>query len=358
MNPLILLINYYCMLRQSYNEKKIQFLEEQLKMYQKRHGKINDITHEERLALARLAKDLGRKQLAQIRTIVAPDTFMRWYKKYIEMAHTFDNGGRGRGRPGIMKVIASLIVQMALNDPDWGYGRIRGELLNVGHDVQKQTIKNVLRREGLLPSPDRRKNSKWNRFIYSNLECLFACDFFTYDIVDVFSGLKVRTFYVLFFIHLRTRKVHIAGITENPTHNWMRRIAYNLTDYQDGFLKNCRYLIHDRDFHFMKSGFRDVLKNEGIKCIATARKAPDMNAFAERWVQSIKHDCLDKVMHFHEGSLRHAIRQYVIHYNEERCHQGIDNDLIEPDFERLSEGRIVHKKRLGGLLNHYRRVAA
>lgn len=282
---------------------------------------------------------------------------MKWYKKYIELAHTYDNGKKGRGRPGIMKVIVLHIISMATLNPDWGYGRIRGELLNIGHDVKKQTIKNVMKREGILPAPDRQKKSPWNRFIASNLDVLAACDFFTYDVVDALSGFKVRTYYVLFFIHLGTRKVHIAGITEHPSHNWMRRLAYNLTNYEDGFLKDCKYLIHDRDFHFMKSGFRDVLTKENVKCIATARKAPDMNAYAERWIQSIKGECLDKLMLFHEGSLKHAIKHYVIHHNEERSHQGIDNTLIEPNFERTSEGRVVCKKRLGGLLNHYRRIA-
>jgi len=358
MDQLFILLRYICLIKQSQDSLKLQIANQQIEMFKKRYGKINDITVEEKITLARLGKKLGRKLLFDVNNIITPDTIMRWYKKYVDLSHTFDNGKRGRGRPGIMKIIVSHILSMALSNPDWGYGRIRGELLNIGHDVKKQTIKNTMKKNGIQPSPERRKNSKWNRFIYSNLEVLFATDFFTFDIVDAFHGFKVRTFYVLFFIHLETRKVHVAGITEHPSNNWMRRIAYNLTDHEDGFLKNCKYLIHDRDFLFMNSGFRDVLKNEGVKCIATARKAPNMNAFAERWVKSIKGDCLRKLMLFREESLRYAIKQYVTHYNEERAHQGIDNLLIEPNFDRSSTGRVISKKRLGGLLQHYHRKAA
>ena len=255
--------------------------------------------------------------------------------------------------------IEKELVKIAKQNRRWGYGKLQGALHDIGFKyVSKDTVKRLLKKHGIPPKKDRMDYSSWHEFIKTHMDVLFATDFFTIDIVDISRGLKVRTYYVLFFIHLGTRKVHVAGITEHPDKFWMKQMAKNITAFDDGFLKDAKYLIHDRDTNFMKSGFRDVLKNSGVKCIATSRKSPDLNAYAERWIESIRDECLNHVMIFREKSLRYTIKQYVEFYNHERNHQSLDNELIDPQVCLPTSGKIKCKKRLGGLLRFYRRKAS
>lgn len=337
-------------------ELKFEIANTQLKMYKDRHGTIFDSTYEEKIKLAELGKKLGEKELHNIHNTVKPSTIMRWYRDFIKNAKKPSK--RGRGRPGAMKAIVELVLALCFANPNYGDGRIAGQINNRGHKVKKSTVRKIRKKHGIEASPDRMKHSPWNNFIQSQLACLFATDTFVVDIIDAMSGFKVRTYYVLFFIHLATRKVHIAGITEHPNKFWMRRMAINATDPIDGFLKDAKYLIHDRDTNFMKSGFRDILLKSGVKPVATARRAPDMNAYAERFVQSIKNECTRKLMFFREESLRFALKQYELHHNHERNHQGIDNKLIDPQVTLAEYGVPKLKKRIGGLLKFYYTEAA
>ena len=182
-----------------------------------------------------------------------------------------------------------------------------------------------------------------------------ASDFFT---VEVATWYGIVTYYVFFVIHLSTRRVRIAGITPHPHEEYMCQCVRNLTDDFDGFLKHKRYLIHDRDDKFSKK-FDKTLRDAGVEPVVLPPRSPNLNAYAERFVLSVKSECLSQLILFGERSLRHVLQRYLEHYHRERNHQGLDNRLIEPGPEvGQSEGEVVRKERLGGLLAYYYRKAA
>jgi transposase InsO family protein len=217
-------------------------------------------------------------------------------------------------------------------------------------------VGNILRRHGIAPAPKRSQTTTWKDFIRSHMDVLAGTDFFT---VEVLTWRGLVTYYVLFFIHLESRRVSIAGITHHPHEYWMQQIARNATLEEWGYLNRCRYVLHDRDTKFCAS-FRDILDADGVKPLALPARSPNLNAFAERWVRSVKGECLSKLILFGEASLRRALTQFTEHYHAERNHQGKDNLLLFPshDAERTRRGRtVVCRERLGGLLKYYRRTA-
>jgi transposase InsO family protein len=182
-----------------------------------------------------------------------------------------------------------------------------------------------------------------------------ATDFFT---VEVWTPRGLVTYYVLFIIRLSTRSVHIAGVTTAPNGAFMKQVARNLTDVSDGFLLNSRYLIMDRDTKYTDD-FRGHLDREGVRPVRCPARAPNCNAFAERFVRSIKKECLDLMILFGETSLRRVLREYVAHYHSERNHQGLGNRLLEPVNSSSPASEPVQcRERLGGMLNYYYRAAA
>lgn len=311
-------------------------------------GKRLKLNDDQRRRLAAKARLLGRRTLNQIATIVTPDTLIRWHHRLIALKWTFKT--TRVGRPGLMKAIAALIVRFAIANPSWGYCRIQGELKDVGHKIASTTIANVLKANGIKPAPDR--PSSWRAFLKAHWGEIAATDFFT---TEVWPPTGLKTFYVLFFIDLKTRRVEIAGITRHPDAAFMVQIARNLTDLVDGFLRAHRFLICDRDGKFTEQ-FKRTLDDYGVHVILTPRRAPNCNAFAERFVLSIKSECLRKIVFFGEGSFRRAVASYVEHYHIERAHQGIGNLKI-PGIEQESTGTVTCHERLGGILKHYRRAA-
>ncbi len=274
---------------------------------------------------------------------------LRWHKRLIAAKWTHL---RPRvGRPGLMRHIRSLIVRMAEDNPSWGYSRIQGGLEHVGHKVARSTVAKVLREHGIKPAPDR--PSSWRSFVRAHAEVLVAADLFT---TEVWTARGLVTHYTLFVIDLASRAVHIAGTTPNPDARFMAQVARNLTDAVDGFLHGKHYLLVDRDSKFTEQ-FSATLADSGTKIIRTAVRAPNMNAFAERWVRSIKTECLSKMIFFGPAMLDRAIRNYVEHYNRERPHQGIGNRVISGPLPK-STGEIIERERLGGLLRFYTREAA
>lgn len=322
-----------------------------LKEQLKKNGRIR-FTDKQRRLLAVKAKALGRATLRKIETIVCPDTLLRWYQQLV--AQKYDGSGkRGPGRPRIMKEIEALIVRMARENPGWGYTRIRGALWNLRHDVGRTTIANILARHGIEPAPNRR--TTWRLFLGSHWDILAATDFFT---VEILSPVGLVRYHVLFVIELCTRQVHIAGIVHDPCGEWMEQVARNLTDDFDGFLQGKRYLILDRDPLFTKK-FREMLKDAGTKPLRLPARSPNLNAYAERFVLSIKSECLNRMIFFSEGQLRRAIESYVDHYRLERNHQGLGNRLIDGSRPAANEdGEVQCRQRLGGLLKFYHRDAA
>ena len=227
----------------------------------------------------------------------------------------------------------------------------------MGHKVSDQTIGNVLKRNGIAPAPERSKDTTWATFIKRHQNVIAACDFFTTEIITP-TGLM--TYYVLFFIHLSSRKVHIAGITSHPNEEWMKQIARNVTMADYGFLSNCKYLIHDRDSKFCNS-FCGIIKSGGVKPLKLPPRSPNLNAICERWILSIKSEVISELLFFSEESLQRVLREYTIHYHQERNHQGKDNRLLFPSDGNKTEShksRIKCRSRLGGVLKYYHKEAA
>jgi len=244
---------------------------------------------------------------------------------------------------------------MASENSGWGYDRIAGALANLGHEISDQTVGNVLRRHGIAPAPKRSQTTAWKDFIASHMALLAGMDFFT---VEVLTWRGLATYYVLFVIQLETRRVTLAGITRHPTGVWMEQMARNLTDAQAGALHGQGYVLHDRDAKFC-AGFRSILRDGGVEAMRLPPSSPDLNAFAERWVRSVKQECLSKLILFGEASLRRALNEYLAHFHAERPHQGKGNVLLFPeDTERGSpDDRVECRQRLGGLLRYYARAA-
>jgi transposase InsO family protein len=200
------------------------------------------------------------------------------------------------------------------------------------------------------------KTTTWREFIRSHMDVLWATDFFSTEVWTL-GGLV--TFYVLFFIKLDTREVHLAGITSSPNAVWMEQVARNLTMDEWGVLKPGQYLIHDRDTKFCEA-FQQILDGAGVKRLPLPPHSPNLNAIAERWVRSVKSEALSQLILFGERSLHHVLSEYLTHYHTERCHQGLGNVIPFPARQAANdhEGPITYHERLGGLLKSYERKAA
>src|SRR3977135_515266 len=309
----------------------------------------------ERGVLGEIGHRLGRKGLAEIATVAQPDTILGWYRKLVARKFDGSKARRGPGRPRIKREVEQLIVRMASENRDWGYDRIAGALANLGYQISAQTVGNVLRRHGLTPAPERKRTTTWAAFIRTHQALLAGTDFFTAEVLTL-RGLV--TYYVLFFIHLESRLVDTAGITIHPNEAWMKQIARNATMDDCGALRDCRYLLHDRDTKYTRS-FRAIVASGRVEPLMLPAHSPNLNAYAERWVRSVKEECLSKVIVFGERSLRRALSEYVAHYQAERNHQGKSNVLL---FRRVTQTRheepVQCRERLGGLLNYYHQEAA
>ncbi|MDP9174560.1 MAG: integrase core domain-containing protein [Planctomycetota bacterium] len=317
------------------------------------------LTDSQRITLATIGKKLGREALEGVACIVMPETILGWHRKLI--AGKFDTSHRRKsravGRPPVAAAIVELVERLSRENPTWGYLRVAGALAELGETISHQSIKNILEEYGIDPAPSRERKTSWSDFIKSHTDCLLATDFFT---TEVWTAFGLVTYYCLFFIHVGSRKVYAAGITRNPTDAWMRQAARNLTSSGCDLLAKCRYLVRDRDTKF-SSAFDMILRSVGIEPLVLPPRSPNLNAFAERFVKSIKAECLDRMIFFGEASLQHAVGQYVEHYHHERTHQGKGNRLLFSlhAFDSTTRDGPIHcKKRLGGLLNFYYKEAA
>jgi transposase InsO family protein len=248
-------------------------------------------------------------------------------------------------------------VRIAKENVGWGYDRIVGALANLGYTLSDETVGNILRRNGVPPAPDRKRSTTWKEFIRAHMAVLAGTDFFT---VEVLTLRGLVTYYVLFFIHLESRRVEVAGITPHPNEAWMKQISRNVTMDKWGFLESRRYLIHDRDTKFTDS-FRAIVKSTQVEPLKLPAQSPNINAYAERWVRSVKEEALSKLILFGEASLRRALREYLMHFRQERNHQGKGNVLLFPTTTKSMNhvhGSVNCKQRLGGLLKYYYRDVA
>ena len=253
------------------------------------------------------------------------------------------------------RAVAELVIRMADENPTWGYTRIRGALANLGHNIARNTVKRILHDHGLDPAPERNQRTPWKTFLQTHWEGLAAADLFT---VEVLTLAGLRRYFVFFVIALKTRRAHIAGIHPQPDGRWMEQMARNLTDPVDGFLRTARQLIHDRDPLYTRV-CGEILTSGDVGPIRLPPKSPNLNAYAERFVRSIKEECLHRVVPLGEGHVRLIVHEYVEHYQRERNHQGLDNQLLQrppPPVRADADGQ--RRPRLGGLLSFYYREAA
>ena len=319
-------------------------------------GRRLRLTDTERRRLAALAQPLGRQRLKELATLVTPETLLRWYQRLI--ARKFDGSTQRRalGRPRVAAEIEQLVIRMAAENPTWGYRRIQGALANLGHQIDKITVRNILRRHHLEPAPQRRKaGMSWAQFVKMHWELLAATDFFT---VEVATWHGLATYYVLVVMELATRRVQVAGITPHPTAAFIQQCARQLTDPFDGFLLGKRYLIHDRDTKFTPA-FDSLLKASGVESILLPPRSPNLNAHCERFIRSIKEEALNQMVVLGERALTYAIQEYLTHYHTERTHQGLGNHLImQGEVVGGHMGQVVRRERLGGLLSYYDRETA
>ena len=335
--------------------RQISYLKAENAVLRSRVSKNVQTTPAERALLVRLGAPLGNA-IQELLSLVHYKTFQRWVRD--EAKPLSEKAKRPPGRPPVPQNVQELILRFA-KENGWGYGRIQGELKKLGIIVAANTIKKVLIKNGFHPSPNRTKGD-WDRFIKRHMDTLWACDFFT---KDVWTGFGKVTYYVLFFIHVGTRRVHISGMTCQPNSPWVEQQARNLVMELAERGENASYLIRDGDTKFTQK-FDEVFRSEGIKVKKLPFASPNLNAFAERFVQSIKNECMGQFVVFGERHLEYLLREYERHYNTVRPHQGMRNRTIgtvsmpPPDSGPPDPAEVECDSRLGGLLRHYYREAA
>ena len=314
-------------------------------------GRRLGFTNHERRRLAVRAKAVRRRTLRGLATIVTPDTLLRWYRQLV--AEKYDGSARrAPGRPRTPAQLAALVVRMAKENSGWGYTRIRGALQNLGHTVGRSTIARILAEHGLDPAPAR--PLQWKTFLEAHWGSICAADFFTVEILTL-RGLARR--HVFFVIDLKSRVVELGGIVHEPHGEWLQNVLRGLLDEVDGFLLGTTHLILDRDPVFT-ADVRTTLAKAGVRVVRLPPKSPNLNAYAERFVGSVRRECLSKLVSLGERHLRHALQEFIRHSNAERNHQGVRNRLLQPEVAANSSGSIQRRTRIGGILSFYYREAA
>ena len=261
---------------------------------------LND---DQRRRLAVKGKVLGRKMLSDVATIVTPDSILRWYWSLIGQKWDYSHRRRCTlGRPRIQDEVVQCIVRFATNNKGWGYDRIQGALKSVGYYISDTTVGNVLKNHGIEPAPDRNKSTTWKEFLKSHWEVMGATDFTR---IEVLMPWGLESYYILVAMKLSTRRIEIAGITRYPDTQWVQQVGSNLLDDYDGFLLDIRYLKLDRDTQFLP--LRGMLEHSDTEVVLLPPRSPNLNAYVERYMRSMKSECLDKFIFFGEKSLRRAL---------------------------------------------------
>jgi putative transposase len=327
--------------------EEIQYLKAENQILRSRiKGRIV-VTDVERNRLLRFGKPLGAR-LKGLITIVTYETFRRWVNGRI-----YKGKKSKAGRPSISAETRELIIRIAKENAHLGYHKIRGELMKLNIKVGRTTIQTILRGLGIEPSPLRR-DSRWTDFIRTHMETLIACDFFTKEIWTLRGRVTV---YVFFFIELGTRRVHLAGMTRYPKRRWVERRAAEVLDTMKNSGFEPKYLIRDRDGKFSDE-FDSIFQSNGLTVVKTPAQNPSCNIYAERWVWSVKHECLNYFSVFGKHHLKYIVETYVDYYNRYRPHQGLGNKPICGIIDSSSDGEIKSISILGGMFHHYQRKAA
>jgi putative transposase len=342
--------------RRSEREKEIEILllRHQLRLLERQVARPK-LTPADRAVLAAFCGVLPRAAWKRA-LFVSPGTVLRWHRELIARRWTYPH--RGPGRPATAAEIRVLVVRLARENPGWGYRRIHGELVGLGIKLAASTVWTILREAGIEPAPNRLETS-WAEFLRAQAASILECDFLTVD------TLFLKRFYVLFFIEVATRRVRLAGITTNPDRAWVTQQVRNLLMQLDDDGIHPRFLVRDRDSKFTRE-FDEVFRSEGIRVIKAPVRAPKARAHAERWVGSVRRECLDRILIVGRRHLQHVLASYALHYNEHRPHRSIgqrpplsgrptsDGDAIA---EVIDLGRACRRDLLGGLIHEYRLAA-
>jgi hypothetical protein len=328
-------------------EVEILVLRHQVKVLKRKAGRPR-LRRRDRLFLAAAARLLPRGRWSCF--LVTPATLLGWHRELVKRKWTCRR--RRAGRPPLDEEICRLIARMAKENPRWGYVRIQGELRKLGISIGASSIKRLLAREGLGPAP--RRGPNWGEFLRTQADGILACDFFTVETAFL------RTLYVLFFIEVGSRRLHITAAMRNPDRAFVTQQARNLCFQLDERDEPLRFLIHDRDAKFC-GPFDEVLRSEGIQIIRTPIRSPRANAFAERAVKTLRHEALDWTLILGRRHLDYALASYARHYNAERPDRGIalrvpDKQSHVDPVETVPE--IKRRDLLGGLIHEYYPVAA
>ena len=282
--------------------------------------------------------------------LVTPGTVLRWHRRLVTRKWTYPNR---TGRPPVSAETAALIERLATENNTWGYQRIQGEPLKLGYRVGASTIRRVLKALKIPPAPQRRSDTTWRQFLRAQASTMLATDFFHVD-----CALTLQRLYCLFVIEVSSRYVHILGITANPDGPWttqqIRNLLMDLGDRAAGF----RFLVRDRAGQFTEA-FDAVLSGAGIEVVKIPPRSPRANSFAERFVGTLRRECLDHVLILGEQHLRKVLAEYARHYNGHRPHQGRQQEppLRQPGHAVDITARIERRSVVGGLISEYRRAA-
>ncbi|HEX3051300.1 MAG TPA: integrase core domain-containing protein [Aggregatilineaceae bacterium] len=342
--------------RRSESDKdfEILLLRRQLAIYERRQEQAPHLSRGEKLMLivmgTKLKAQTGRtiKAMGEVIRIVKPTTLFGWHKQLVRRKWTYRQ--RQAGRPRTDRAIEQLVLRLA-RENDWGYERIEGELLKLGYDISHETVGHILQRHRIPPAPEREPSPSWRHLMTHYKDQLLACDFFTVE------TLFLHTLYVLVFIEIGTRRVHFAGCTAHPDSAWVtqqaRQVMWELADREPGI----RFLIRDNDKKFTES-FDTVFRAEGIDIIRTPFRAPNANAYVERWIRSARTECLDKLLIINQAHLRRVMREYIAFFNTARPHQGLDQQIPVSKFTHANTGPLCCRPVLGGIIHDYYRDAA
>jgi len=313
-------------------------------MVLKRHVGRPRLRRRDRLFMAALGSVLSRARWSSF--LVSPQTLLRWHRDLVKRKWTFGRISSG-GRPPMSEEVRELILRMGRENPRWGCIRIRGELAKLGVRVSATRIRTLLRANGFGPAP-RRSGPTWHEFLRAQAQGILALDFFTVETA------WLRTLYVLFAIGVGSRRVHILCVTAHPDSAWVTQQARNLAAGER--LQGVRFLIRDRDSKF-SSPFDEVFRTEGVKVVKTPIRAPKANAFAERWVRTVRTECLDWMLVLGRRHLERILGIYTAHYNGRRPHRGLELQTPDSRLDRLPRpvlgGRVRRHDLLGGHIHEY-----